>query len=299
MKQLGRVIITLGAMAALSACAGVQLERAEQTEPSGTEFRKALYAEYIVISRAEYAEGDYADSDIFARRAMLAAGGSLIEPERIEDRQLPQGKVDELTNAREWLLTTYSNTATDKAPDDAARAQAQFDCWIAEQEENFQPDDIAACRSGFLAAMGKLEEATREPLPSAAGRVAAATAAASAAAAPLARQQTDDIYVLFFDFDSAGLNDAAKAVIAKALADFKIAQPDVVRIEGHTDTAGPAAYNVKLSDRRVATVAKALEAGGVSSRIIERKGVGEKQPLIFSGENKREEKNRRVEVIFY
>jgi len=298
-KQLRRIIVALAASAALSACAGTQLEKAEQVEPTGTEFRKALYVEYIDVARAEFQEGDYRDADRFANRATLAASGALIEPQRLEDRQVPEDKVDELAAARAWLLQTYSKGATDKAPGDAARAQAQFDCWIQEQEENFQPDDIAACRSAFLAAMGKLEEATFEPLPSAAGRVAAATATASAAAAAgEERQRVDDIYIVRFDFDSAELNAEAKAVIDKALADFKIATPDVVRIEGHTDTAGPAGYNLKLSQRRVDAVAKALEAGGVPARMIEKKALGENQPLVF-GKNQREARNRRVEVVFY
>ena len=38
-----------------------------------------------------------------------------------------------------------------------------YDCWVQEQEENFQPDDIARCRDGFLAAMEEVEAQWPQP----------------------------------------------------------------------------------------------------------------------------------------
>ena len=54
--------------------------------------------------------------------------------------------------------------ARDKAPIQAANAQVNFDCWMQEQEENFQPDDIARCRSGFTQALLGAEAAVK-PAP--------------------------------------------------------------------------------------------------------------------------------------
>ncbi len=62
-------------VAMLAGCAGVELEKAEKQSPVGSEFKNDLYAGYIDLSSSEYAEGDYGDSDYFARKAMTAGMG--------------------------------------------------------------------------------------------------------------------------------------------------------------------------------------------------------------------------------
>ena len=69
-----------------------------------------------------------------------------------------------LSAARERLVAALAGGAADKDPANAARAQVMFDCWMQEQEENFQPAHIAACRDGFTDAMG-IVEAALKPAP--------------------------------------------------------------------------------------------------------------------------------------
>src|SRR3546814_16511874 len=54
-------------------------------------------------------------------------------------------------------MTARSAGAADEKPLDAAKAQANFDCWMEQQEENFQPQHIAACRDGYMTDMAELE----------------------------------------------------------------------------------------------------------------------------------------------
>src|SRR3546814_13032520 len=70
--------------------------------------------------------------------------------------------VGTLTSSRERLMAVLAAGAAQSDPTQAAEAQVAFDCWMQEQAENFQPDDIAACRDRFEAAMAGLE---REPAP--------------------------------------------------------------------------------------------------------------------------------------
>ncbi len=49
----------------------------------------------------------------------------------------------------------------DSNPAIAARAQARFDCWVEQQEENHQADHIAACRTDFLKRDGGTRAASR------------------------------------------------------------------------------------------------------------------------------------------
>src|SRR3546814_7146483 len=70
--------------------------------------------------------------------------------------------VGTLTSSRERLMAVLAAGAAQSDPTQAAEAQVAFDCWMQEQEENFQPDDIAACRDRFEAAMARSEEHTSE-----------------------------------------------------------------------------------------------------------------------------------------
>src|SRR5690606_15451137 len=67
-------------------------------------------------------------------------------------------KVNELATSRTRLMAAMAGGAAEKKPFDAATAQASFDCWMEQQEENFQPAHIAACRDDFMTAMARLEE---------------------------------------------------------------------------------------------------------------------------------------------
>lgn len=99
-----------------------------------------------------------------------------------------------------------------------------------------------------------------------------------------------------FEFDSDTLTADAKTVL-DTVAESLVAWPDVnVEIEGHTDSKGSDAYNLKLSDRRAHSVMAYLESKGIAASRMTAKGSGEKQPIA---DNKTEEgraKNRRVEL---
>jgi len=288
-KKLFPMIAATGLAVTLSACAGLQLEKAENMSAGGSAFDQTLYSSYVDLSKREFSEGDYRDSDQFATRAIAAAGANSGTPEAINARQLPDNKVDELTNAREWLVDAFGKGAKEKAPEASAQAQANFDCWMQEQEENFQPKDIARCRSDFLLAMAKVDEATREALP-------------TTAAAPAPKEddaaRIDGIYVLFFDFNSSTLKPESMDVVRKAIFDYHLAKPEKIQVSGHTDAAGSNAYNEALSMRRVESVIDAMKAGLVPDGKFTTEAIGEKLPLVRNGLNQREYKNRRVEIIF-
>eukprot|EP01026_Neomeris_dumetosa_P029785 TRINITY_DN24033_c2_g1_i1.p4 TRINITY_DN24033_c2_g1~~TRINITY_DN24033_c2_g1_i1.p4 ORF type:complete len:103 (-),score=13.93 TRINITY_DN24033_c2_g1_i1:14-322(-) len=58
---------------------GFDLEHAKSLEaPSGT-FEQGLYNGYISLAQAEFREGDYEDSDRFARRAIAVAEGKRVQ----------------------------------------------------------------------------------------------------------------------------------------------------------------------------------------------------------------------------
>lgn len=76
------------------------------------------------------------------------------------------------------------------------------------------------------------------------------------------------------------------------------ANPDVrVRIDGHTDSDGPAAYNQDLSERRARAVRDYLvEQGGLDASRFEVKGFGESRPAVPNDSPAQKRRNRRVEL---
>ena len=68
-------------------------------------------------------------------------------------------------------------------------------------------------------------------------------------------------------------------------------------IYGHTDSRASDEYNIDLSQRRAASVAKvALSVGAMVERQI---GYGERQPIAANTSAAGMQKNRRVEVVCY
>jgi len=286
MLNIGRLCV-LGAVAlALSACGGLELGKAKSVSPKGSPFAQHLYAEYITLAQMEYDEADYADADTFALRAMAAAAGNPPAPEEISARALPADKVGELTAARNRLVAVLGAGAAEKQPQPAARAQAMFECWMQEQEENFQPDDIAACRAGFEEAMARLEAAPKPPAPMAAP-------APAPAPAPMPGP-----FTLYFDFDSASLTADARNVVADAARAVASRKPASVVVTGYADRAGSEAYNMALSKRRADAAVAALKAAGVTTDIqLIVASYGEMDPAVQTADGQREPRNRRVTVV--
>jgi outer membrane protein OmpA-like peptidoglycan-associated protein len=82
--------------------------------------------------------------------------------------------------------------------------------------------------------------------------------------------------------------------IAKLLKEHR--ELKKVRVEGHTDNVGSAAYNRDLSERRAASVVRYLvEKGGVARERLEARGFGFERPVASNATAVGRSKNRRVE----
>lgn len=98
-----------------------------------------------------------------------------------------------------------------------------------------------------------------------------------------------------FATDSAALlgdSDAVLAEVKRVLEEH----PEVrkVRVEGHTDNVGDAAYNEDLSARRAAAVVTWLVTHGIASSRLESAGFGSRQPVDTNETETGRANNRRV-----
>ncbi len=104
-------------------------------------------------------------------------------------------------------------------------------------------------------------------------------------------------FILYFLSGSVDLSVASSnsiVTIVQAIRDNR--STDISSI-GHSDTAGDDAYNLRLSKQRAEEVARLLVEAGVERNLIEVTSHGERNPIIKTGDNVAEERNRRVEVV--
>jgi len=297
-------LVAAGALLFLGGCAGMELEKARSIEPGGDRFEQALNSGYIDLSSSEFDEGDYQDSDAFALRAEGAATGKPSAPEAVAARGLPADAVDDLAAARARLMAAFEKGARDKLPDEAARAQVMYECWMEEQEENFQPEDIAACRGGFETAMIRIETALA-PKPVAAAPAPAPSPAPAPPPAPVAAAEPVPApkpppgpFVLMFDFDSAKIEGVSQEVIDRIAAAAKAYGPAKIELAAHTDRAGSDAYNDRLAEMRALAVKMALAQKGVPVPLMDVRVFGERKVPVATPDGVPEERNRVVIVTF-
>ncbi len=279
----------VGAVATLlAACGTMDGDKIASMENKGDSFARALQQNYVQLGKAEAAENDWRDADHFFNKAINAAEGQVVNPDAIASRELPGDSVAGLTGARQRLTRALDIGGRKANPTEMAHAQAMFDCWMQEKEENIQPKDIAACREGFETAMEFVENSLRPQV--------AAMAKPMAAAPP--PPIVDGIYIVYFDFDDARPNMASGKSIIQILKDYEIDKPLFVRLTGHTDTSGARDYNLKLSRARAEAVKALLADGGIPAKNIVVNFSGEDDPVRLTADGVKEKRNRRVEVEF-
>jgi OmpA-OmpF porin, OOP family len=108
------------------------------------------------------------------------------------------------------------------------------------------------------------------------------------------RRGTATLQGVTFEFNSARLTPASRPVLDELAADLKRYPRLKIEVQGHTDSVGADAYNLKLSGERANSVREYLLEQGVPSAQLTARGFGEAQPLE---DNKTEEGralNRRV-----
>lgn len=238
--------------------------------PTGSPFAVALASEYKTLANFEWTEMmDYKDGNHYAVKGLAAAAGEAVLPDEMSTRVLPEFSVADISDAGMRLKSALDKGAATRVPATAAKAQAMYDCWMEQQEENFQPDHILACRKDFDTAMAQLGYGA------ASGK-----------------------YMVFFDFNASALTKAASAIVKQAATDAKAGKASSFSVVAHTDTSGSAKYNEALSMARAKAVKSALIAHGVKASSVAVDAKGESTPLEATADGVKNPTNRRAEISF-
>lgn len=291
-------LLTVG----LAACSS------DEDAAEGTPFTQALSKDYTDLSAQAAAlpaaptESSFFDSinpfsssdtssDLLAKaftaKADLATAGTEPEPEA------GNGAAQTTIRAR---LTRAIAANKDQFPEQAARAQADYDCWALYSSVASAAAASQACKTALDSSLVRLETGSRPapPVPVAPAPVPVTTAPVPPPApAPVAASND---FTVYFDFDSWTLKAEQLKVLDDVIATARSGGQSNIVIVGHTDTSGPDDYNQKLSVKRANVVAEALVQMGARRTALHTSGVGETDLAVQTGDGVKEAKNRRAVV---
>ncbi|RKQ71588.1 opacity protein-like surface antigen [Litorimonas taeanensis] len=102
--------------------------------------------------------------------------------------------------------------------------------------------------------------------------------------------------IIYYEFDK-GQSAETRNTINRILDIGQYCNVDNIRVVGHTDSSGSAAYNLALSKRRAKDARDELVRQGVRDEIITSEGKGETELFVQTGDGVKEDLNRRTEVL--
>jgi outer membrane protein OmpA-like peptidoglycan-associated protein len=85
------------------------------------------------------------------------------------------------------------------------------------------------------------------------------------------------IYKVYFAFDKWNLNPAAIAELDRLAKEMKENPSVNLEMKSHTDSRGPASYNMKLSEKRGKSVLDYMTSKGISASRVNAQAFGETQ----------------------
>lgn len=112
--------------------------------------------------------------------------------------------------------------------------------------------------------------------------------------APAVARPEPQVFLVFFDFNSAKLTAAGRRSADEAVLAYKQDPTNDIEVRGYTDLVGSDAYNLDLSKRRAMTVYDYFAAHGVKPADMGIDWQGKANPRVQT--DKPEAQNRRVEI---
>lgn len=242
---------------------------------TSTTFNRTLAREYLAYADFEAKDQrDYIDSRHFARKGLRAAEAGKVtdvQPEVLARwNLLADTEVPTFVNWRSRLIDALERHRTSPKARIAALAQVRFDCWVERTSERNDPAHVQKCRTEFLDYMRQLEGPVASPA------------------------QT---FIIYFNFDRSNIRPSERPKIDAAAKAAISKNARTISVVGHTDRAGSAAYNMRLSFRRAEVVARALRRLGVRGDRIRTLYLGESQPRVPTADGVRNQENRRTEIV--
>ena len=301
MYLLMKIILSLSLLFLFSCSASYEKLSKESFNPP-TSLSKHLMEAYKTKADFEAQEmHDWNSAKLYAEKALGAADGKDILPEKISYWVIPADKQSELNKAYNNLMTVYKEALL-LDPFNLAKAISSLDCWAEQQEENWQTWDIDQCRNDFLSAMheifGSLEKeegiSTKQKINNEISKLDDSVIDDSVSIVTK-NSENKILQIIYFDFDKSKLSD----VSIEEIKNFINANKKTIKkfiVVGHTDTMGTKKYNKVLSLERAEVVQKVLTELGIEKNNIHILGKGEDNLRVQTADEVKHPANRRAEI---
>lgn len=288
MKTISRIMMA-GSMLALAGCGSLPESGFGPTflagpflreSISGTDFNAALAREYQnQTNLGATRDVNWYDASAYAVKGYAAMKGEAVAPWKPADL----GVSGEAVGLYDKVVAAINGNKA-KKPAECAKLQALWDSYLEELSEGAHScSDPAKMKANMMAALD------------ACGAAAAAT---PPKAADPVKAPRSDRFTVYFGFNRSDLSAQARDVINNVLSALKGYTNPAISLVGHTDTVGNKAYNQRLSEARVATVANALRAGAPDkTKNMTTAGRSEFELAVPTKDNVKEQGNRRVEIV--
>ncbi len=273
----------------LTSCV-TSVEQLRKMKVTGDTYQSELAKYYLEFAESEADQYDWFNSSYFAKKGIKVLNGENPAPEDLTNWSMPDDMVVTISQARGYLLSLATSDVKKKYPAQAARAQFMFDCWVEQQEENWQQEHIDYCRENFYATLDQLFSITTKD-------VVLGNLEKDSIQKPEITKIKPENKIAYFKTGSAKLDNKAKRIISTIISRLKDSKNYTITLNGYTDRIGSEENNMKLAKKRAMTIKKALVDGGLNSKNITIFAFGETEGRKKTKDKTAEKENRAVEII--
>ncbi len=243
-----------------------------------------LALEYLQLSRALLQNGNYQDSEHFAKKGMAASIG--LDPilESPYNWAVGTDQFEDLVVARKRYERIAIIDMKNMLPIQMAHLTFLYDCWVAkEAKPAFRLGEMRKCKDRFYKLVEEMEYFIENI-----GKKPPETKIV---------ERKVERYLVIFDFDKYKITSAGKRRIIKAINKMDSLDGEYrVVLVGNADSSGSSLYNERLALKRVKAVEGLLRKNGIPEELIETRVLGEEYPDLVTLDNERQRFNRSVEI---
>ena len=283
----------------INSCAYFRLKELDKHNFSQDNIYDLVSKEYKEFAYSElYEMHDELDANYFAFKANNILKTKIIRIENPKNWKIPDNYENEAKEEYKKISSLLKEEFTFQYPKLVAKLVSGYDCWLEQIEENWQIKDIEDCKNKFTNAYKKIlaSESSKQLINKKQKSEINSSLVSEKNKSYFVKGDKTKSVLVFFNYDSHKLSITEKDKLDNYISTIIKTDSNPIVIYGHTDTKGSKKYNLILSEQRALSVSKYFRKKGLNNKLII-KNYGENYPLIITGDNVQEEKNRRVEVI--
>jgi len=283
----------------INSCAYFRLKELDKHNFAQDNIYDLVSKEYKEFAYSElYEMHDELDANYFAFKANNILKTKIIRIENPKNWKIPDNYENEAIEEYKKINSLLKEELTFQYPKLVAKLVSGYDCWLEQIEENWQTKDIEDCKNKFTNAYKKILDSkkSKQSISKKQKSEINSNSVSENNKSYFNKGDKTKSVLVFFNYDSHKLSITEKDKLDNYISTLIKTDSNPITIHGHTDTKGSKKYNLILSEQRALSVSKYFRKKGLNNKLII-KSYGEDYPLIMTGDNVAEEKNRRVEII--